>query len=149
MENIKLTPSLFSIMIKLVKKHILNIQGLIYISVSRGSLTSKWNKKLVKKLSKTFTENILKINDKSLARFYLEYCGIIHKQKDKLCFLWLQLISVIYKGNRQRRFIRKWGLNHSTKREMQKQPPEVFCKKRCFENFTKFTGKHLRQSRFV
>ena len=24
-----------------------------------------------------------------------------------------------------------------------KQPPEVFCKKRCSQNFAKFTGKHL------
>ena len=26
---------------------------------------------------------------------------------------------------------------------MQKQPPEVFCKKGVFRNFTKFTGNHL------
>ena len=30
----------------------------------------------------------------------------------------------------------------------QKQPPELFCKKRCFRNFAKFTGKHLCQSLF-
>ena len=31
---------------------------------------------------------------------------------------------------------------------LQKQPPEVFCKKDVFRNFTKFTGKHLCQSHF-
>ena len=31
----------------------------------------------------------------------------------------------------------------------QKQPPEVFCKIGVFENFTKFTGKNLRQSLFL
>ena len=30
--------------------------------------------------------------------------------------------------------------------EIQKQPPEVFCKKDVLENFIKFTGKHLCQS---
>ena len=30
----------------------------------------------------------------------------------------------------------------------QKQPPDVFCKKRCSQNFVKFTGKHLCQSLF-
>ena len=29
---------------------------------------------------------------------------------------------------------------------IQKQPQEVFCKKRCSQKFTKFTGKHLCQS---
>ena len=32
-------------------------------------------------------------------------------------------------------------------RNLQKQPPEVFCKKRCW-NFAKFTGKHLSQVLF-
>ena len=32
--------------------------------------------------------------------------------------------------------------------QKQKQPPKVFCKKRCFRNFAKFTGKHLCQSLF-
>ena len=31
---------------------------------------------------------------------------------------------------------------------MQKQPPEVFCKKGDLKNFAKFTGKHLCQSLF-
>ena len=31
---------------------------------------------------------------------------------------------------------------------LQKQPPEVFCKKGVFRNFAKFTGKHLYQSHF-
>ena len=29
---------------------------------------------------------------------------------------------------------------------MQKQQPQVFCKKGALRNFTKLTGKHLRQS---
>ena len=29
---------------------------------------------------------------------------------------------------------------------VQKQFPEVFCKKGVLRNFTKFTGKHLRQN---
>ena len=36
---------------------------------------------------------------------------------------------------------------HRTK-TIQKQPPEVFCKKRCLKNFAKLTGKHLCQSLF-
>ena len=32
--------------------------------------------------------------------------------------------------------------------DYQKQPPEVFCKKRFLRNFAKFTGKHLCQSLF-
>ena len=32
--------------------------------------------------------------------------------------------------------------------EVQKQPPEVFCKKGVLRNFAKFTGKHLCQSFF-
>ena len=32
--------------------------------------------------------------------------------------------------------------------EGQKQPPEVFHKKGVLENFSKFTGKHLRESLF-
>ena len=31
---------------------------------------------------------------------------------------------------------------------IQKQPPEVFCKKGVLRNFAKFTGKHLCQSLF-
>ena len=31
---------------------------------------------------------------------------------------------------------------------IQKQPSEMFCKKEALENFTKFIGKHLRQSLF-
>ena len=31
---------------------------------------------------------------------------------------------------------------------LQKQPPEVFCKKGVLRNFAKFTGKHLCQSLF-
>ena len=31
---------------------------------------------------------------------------------------------------------------------IQKQPPEVFCKKSVFRNFPKFTGKHLYLSLF-
>ena len=31
---------------------------------------------------------------------------------------------------------------------IQKQPSEMFCKKEVLENFTKFIGKHLRQSLF-
>ena len=31
---------------------------------------------------------------------------------------------------------------------MYKQPPEVFYKKGVLKNFTKLTGKHLRQSLF-
>ena len=31
---------------------------------------------------------------------------------------------------------------------LQKQPPEVFCKKDVLRNFAKFTGKHLCQSLF-
>ena len=31
---------------------------------------------------------------------------------------------------------------------LQKQSPEVFCKKGAFRNFTTFTGKHLCQSHF-
>ena len=31
----------------------------------------------------------------------------------------------------------------------QKQPPEVFCKKKVFKNFANFTGKHLRWSLFL
>ena len=33
-------------------------------------------------------------------------------------------------------------------RLVQKQPPDVFCKKRCSQKFRKFTGKHLCQSLF-
>ena len=33
--------------------------------------------------------------------------------------------------------------------ESQKQPPEVFCKKGVFENFAKFTGKHMCWSLFL
>ena len=32
---------------------------------------------------------------------------------------------------------------------IQKQPPEVFCKKGVLRNFAKFTGKHLCQSLFL
>ena len=32
---------------------------------------------------------------------------------------------------------------------MQKQPPEVFCKKCFLRNFAKFTGKHLCKSLFL
>ena len=33
--------------------------------------------------------------------------------------------------------------------EIQEQPPEVFFQKRCsYKSFSKFTGKHLRQSLF-
>ena len=32
---------------------------------------------------------------------------------------------------------------------LQKQPPEVFCKKGVLINFTKFTGKHLCQGLFL
>ena len=38
----------------------------------------------------------------------------------------------------------KVGLNIA-----QKQPPEVFYKKGVLKNFSKFTGKHLRQSLFL
>ena len=31
---------------------------------------------------------------------------------------------------------------------LQKQPPEVFYKKKVLRNFAKFTGKHLCQSRY-
>ena len=31
---------------------------------------------------------------------------------------------------------------------LQKQPPDVFCKKGVLRNFAKFTGKHLCQSLF-
>ena len=31
---------------------------------------------------------------------------------------------------------------------LQKQPPEVFCKKHFLKNFAKFTGKHMCQSLF-
>ena len=34
------------------------------------------------------------------------------------------------------------------KKRLQKQPPEVFYKKRCSKNFAKFTGKQLCQSFF-
>ena len=33
--------------------------------------------------------------------------------------------------------------------KIEKQPPEVFCKKGVSKNFTKFTGKHLCQSLFL
>ena len=36
----------------------------------------------------------------------------------------------------------------ATAEQLQKQPPEVFCKKGVLRNFTKFTGKHLCQSLF-
>ena len=32
---------------------------------------------------------------------------------------------------------------------MQKQPPEVFCKKGALENFAKLTGKQMCQSFFL
>ena len=32
--------------------------------------------------------------------------------------------------------------------KMQKQPPEMFCKKVVLKNFAKFTGKNLSQSLF-
>ena len=32
---------------------------------------------------------------------------------------------------------------------LQKQPPEVFCNKRCSQKFCKFHGKHLCQSLFI
>ena len=32
---------------------------------------------------------------------------------------------------------------------LQKQPPEVFCKKGIFRKFAKFTGKHLCQTHFL
>ena len=31
----------------------------------------------------------------------------------------------------------------------QKQPPEMFCKKRVLRNFAKFTGKHMCQRLFL
>ena len=34
------------------------------------------------------------------------------------------------------------------KRNLKKQPPEVFCKKGVLKNFAKFTGKQLCQSLF-
>ena len=40
----------------------------------------------------------------------------------------------------------RWAEIHCIR---QKQPPEVFCKKRVLKNFTKFTGKHLCQSLFL
>ena len=36
----------------------------------------------------------------------------------------------------------------STELDIQKQPPEVFCKKDVLKNFAKFTGKYLCQSLF-
>ena len=33
-------------------------------------------------------------------------------------------------------------------KEIQKQPPDVFCKKGVLKNFAKFTGKHLWQNVF-
>ena len=33
--------------------------------------------------------------------------------------------------------------------KLQKQPPEVFCKKGVLRNFAKFTGKHLCQVSFL
>ena len=36
----------------------------------------------------------------------------------------------------------------NVKDSIQKQPPEVFCKKGVLVNFVKFTGKHLRLSLF-
>ena len=41
-----------------------------------------------------------------------------------------------------------FGFSNIVKLFLQKQPPEVFCKKGVLENFTKFTGKHLCQSLF-
>ena len=32
--------------------------------------------------------------------------------------------------------------------KLQRQPPEIFCKKGDPKNFAKFTGKHLNQSLF-
>ena len=42
-------------------------------------------------------------------------------------------------------FLRKRRLSFLSWRS---SPPEVFCKKVVFRNFTKFTGKHLRQNLF-
>ena len=39
-------------------------------------------------------------------------------------------------------------LIYFSNRKLQKQPPEMFCKKGVFRNFAKFTGKHLCQSHF-
>ena len=38
-----------------------------------------------------------------------------------------------------------WRLGEYECENSQKQPPEVFCKKRVLRNFAKFTGKHLCQ----
>ena len=44
--------------------------------------------------------------------------------------------------------IKSLSIHHLQKFTIQKQPPEVFCKKGVLGNFTKFTGKNLRQSLF-
>ena len=48
--------------------------------------------------------------------------------------------------------LQKWALPriyYWKSSEIQKQPPEVFCERWCFRNFTNFTGKHLCSNLFL
>ena len=46
-------------------------------------------------------------------------------------------------------YVKKERTQASVDKEiLQKQPPDVFCKKGVLRNFAKFTGKHLCQSLF-
>ena len=58
------------------------------------------------------------------------------------CFLVIMMIMMMNKDYYFRRMVDR----HM---QIQKQPPEVFCKKRRFRNFANFTGKHLCKSFFL
>ena len=53
---------------------------------------------------------------------------------------------LFYKKKIQIQYCRDVLKSNEIDTEIQKQPPEVFCKKRVLRNFAKFTGKHLYQS---
>ena len=50
--------------------------------------------------------------------------------------------------NQRKSDTEKFHLLLSTSKKVRRSRPEVFCKKGVLKNFTKFTGKHLRQSLF-
>ena len=53
---------------------------------------------------------------------------------------------MVKKQEKTNKFLK--NLPHLRHQLLQKQPQEVFYRKRCFKNFTKFTGKHQCQSLF-
>ena len=56
------------------------------------------------------------------------------------CFSIILILKVMMKV--------KESKSQKVEQKIEKQPPEVFCKKDVLRNFVKFTGKHLCQSLF-